>query len=350
MLKAKRNAIKKELRRVRKIHPEMAQAWILDQKTQGIMPTLPRTEDPLLVTKKASRRAQSARSASSAASTTTKAVKSAVAKANKELKSTSKVNVKKLLKEASKITPEHAKEIQRSIPEEDMNRLQRTAQEIQQVVKTEERIENLKQDATQLPPEAQKERAESLEAETMKLKLHKTWLQRHLPKVDAKLTAHGTTLGAAGLFALSSLLLIGAPVSTAATASGLFLGGTLSSTIADDARDKYFTPETLKQLEEFYEVHDPSSVWKAEHILRNYPARNIVASLRRKYGAIPNGSIWRNYEQAYPEDQAANTLSGGGGNSAAYERAYATYRAMGYRRHHSCLAAMHDVKTSTTGL
>ena len=169
------------------------------------------------------------------------------------------------------------------------------------------------------------------------------------PKVDAKLTAHGTTLGAAGLLALSSLLLLSAPVSTAATASGLFLGS-LSATLAGDTRDEHFTPEVLKELEEFYEVHDPSKVSNSENILRNYPKRSIVASLRHKYGAIPNGSIWRNYEETYPEDQAANTLSGGGGNSAAYERAYATYRAMGYRRHHSCLAAMHDVKTSTTGL
>jgi hypothetical protein len=239
----------------------------------------------------------------------TPALKKALVRANKEIQSTGAVlqksdAVQSAVANANTEQPSTSTGTQRSIPKEDMNRLQRTAQEIQHAVKTEQRIETLKQDMGQLPPAAQKKRAESLEAETMKLKLHKTWLQRHLPRVDAKLTAHGDYLGAAAVLALGSALGV-------ASGYGEFsvLGAALSLDLLDRTRDQYFNPEAPKELEEFYKVHNPSQVSSARDLLRNYRVEHIVASLRKEYGAIPNGSTWtkwdehnREYTDIYTQD------------------------------------------------
>eukprot|EP00937_MAST-01D_sp_MAST-1D-sp2_P007021 g7021.t1 len=47
--------------------------------------------------------------------------------------------------------------------------------------------------------------------------------------------------------------------------------------------------ERKAQLVRFYEQHEPSKIAMVDELLTKYPLRNVVASLQKKYGTVPEG-------------------------------------------------------------
>lgn len=257
----------------------------------------------------------------------TPALTKAIVRANKEIQNTGAL-LKKSVAQGQQPTPPTKSE---------MPRVYRIQQEIQRAAVTEERINTLRKEALQATGAQQQHLAQQLEADTMKLKLHKSRLRRLLDTFNSSFdrVAGAITLA---ITDFSNPAVAAGAMSVAALIAHDFGAFDASKNIPYADRIRYMR-------DTFGDDWDTATA----PLRGNSTIRTLMLSIGAFTGATVGAAAsalvsktWGAAKAVYAHFRkkatSSNRLMGGGW--AAYESAYAQTRAAGASRRASCLAAL----------
>lgn len=264
----------------------------------------------------------------------TPALTKAIVRANKEIQNTGALLKKSVAQETQPTPPTKS----------EMPRVYRIQQEIQSAAVTEERINTLRKEALQATGAQQQHLAQQLEADTMKLKLHKSRLRRLLDTFKRGAQSVNRVAGA--------MLLAITDFSNPAVVAG---AAAVTSVIARD----FGAFDASKDIPYADRVRYMQDTFGDDWLTVTAPLRGdstlraLLLSIAATVGATAGAAVsaaastlvsktWGAAKAVYAHFRkkatSSNRLMGGGW--AAYESAYAQTRAAGASRRASCLAAL----------
>lgn len=273
----------------------------------------------------------------------TPALSKAIVRANKEIQNTGAL-LKKFVAQGTQPTPPTKSE---------MPRVHRIQQEIQNAAVTEERINMLRKEASQATTGAQQQHvAQQIEADTMKLKLHKSRLLRLLKTFNKRSSGkddlHSSFDRVAGAIRLAitdfsnpavvaGSMLVAAPI---AYDLGVF-DGVFNIPFAD--RVRYMQENFGDNWQQHVGGMGNSTIRALALSMGAFTGATVGAAasalVSKTWGAAKAVYAHFRRKKAKSNGVDAGTV-GGGGTWAAYESAYAQTRAAGASRRASCLAAL----------